>query len=189
MLESLRMNSKLSITTKTGDKGTTHLFSGETISKDSPRTHAYGDLDELVSVLGLARALSTDVSLKETLIALQRRLFVAGAELATAPDHLDQLKQRVDETMLRELEQERDALEDSLPPMKGFILPGGTPVAAHLDLARAVARRCERRVVGLMDAGQVHNTHLLVWLNRLSDHLWLLARHAEGDATLMKDPS
>lgn len=183
------MNSKLSITTKTGDKGTTHLFSGETISKDSPRTHAYGDLDELVSILGVARALSADDTLCQTLITLQRRLFIAGAELATSADHIEKLAQRVDDSMLRELEKERDALEESLPPIKGFILPGGNPVAAHLDLARAVARRCERRAVGLLDADQIDNATLIVWLNRLSDYLWLLARHAEGSTTLMKDPA
>lgn len=181
------MNSKLSITTRTGDQGTTHLFSGETVSKNSLRTEAYGDLDELVSILGVARSLSTDSDLQATLIRWQRRLFVVGTELATSPDHLDKVPQRVDDGMLQELERERDELEEALPPIKGFILPGGTPVAAQLDLARAVSRRCERKVVGLFEAGLIDNTILLIWLNRLSDYLWLLARHAEGHATLMKD--
>lgn len=176
-----------SITTRTGDKGKTNLFSGETISKNAPQTNAYGDLDEVVSLLGIARSLSTDAATQATLISLQRRLFIVGAELATSLPHQHLLKARVDEAMLAELDRERDALEAALPPPTGFILPGGTPVAAHLDLARAVTRRCERRVVGMMDEGLLENRTLVVWLNRLSDYLWLLARAEEGAATLMKD--
>lgn len=181
------MNTKLSITTKVGDQGTTHLFSGETISKHSSRTNTYGDIDELVSVLGIARSLTVDSALQKTLITLQRSLFIVGTELATSAEHLDALPQRVDAAMLEQLDAERETLEHSLPPIKGFILPGGTPVAAHLDLARTVARRCERRAVGLFEEGFLSNSTLLIWLNRLSDYLWLLARHVEGPAVLMKD--
>lgn len=181
------MNPVNSITTRTGDKGTTHLFSGETVSKNSPQTNAYGDLDEVVSLLGIARSLTKNKEVIASLISLQRRLFIVGAELATSLEQVHLLRQRVDDAMLAALDQERDALEESLPPAKGFILPGGTPAAAHIDLARAVARRCERRAVGLMDQGLLANKTLIVWLNRLSDYLWLLARAEEGDATLMKD--
>ncbi len=181
------MSQQPSITTKIGDKGTTQLFSGETVSKNAPQTNAYGDLDEVVSLLGIARSFSTDPAMQSRLISLQKRLFVVGAELATSLGHLDGLGQRVDETMLKELEQERDTVEASLPAPKGFILPGGTPAAAHLDLARAVTRRCERRVVGMMEAGLMQNPTLIIWLNRLSDYLWLLARAEEGPQTLLKD--
>jgi cob(I)alamin adenosyltransferase len=176
-----------SITTRIGDKGTTQLFSGETVSKNCSRTNAYGDLDELVSVLGVARAMTSKPDVAQTLITLQRKLFVVGAELATTPDALALLGQRVDEAMLAELDAARDALEERLPPPTGFILPGGTPAAAHIDLARSIARRCERKAVGLRDAGELDNSFLIVWLNRLSDYLWLLARWEEGGATLPKD--
>ncbi len=183
------MKNTFSITTRTGDKGTTHLFSGETISKHSQQTDAYGDLDEVVSLLGMARAASERAALQETLISLQRRLFVVGTELATSLGHVQQLAQRVDAAMVAELDRERDALEERLPPVTDFILPGGTEVAAHLDLARAVTRRCERKVVGLLEAGLVENADIVVWLNRLSDYLWLLAREEEGEAVLMKNAS
>jgi cob(I)alamin adenosyltransferase len=176
-----------SITTRFGDGGTTQLFSGETVSKNSPQTKAYGDLDEVVSILGIARSLTQDVQREEQIVSLQRRLFVVGAELATSAAHRASLPQRIDAQMVAELDAERDALEASLPPPKGFILPGGTPAAAQLDLARSVARRCERRVVSLMETGWLDNELLLVWLNRLSDYLWLLARAEEGGATLMKE--
>jgi len=181
------MHKANSITTRTGDQGTTHLFSGETVSKNSPQTNAYGDLDEVVSILGVARSLTANPETAERLIALQRNLFVVGAELATSLEHVHLLKERVDHEMLAALDGERDALEAALPPPKGFILPGGTPAAAQIDLARAVARRCERKAVGLMEHGLLENKTLIVWLNRLSDYLWLLARAEEGDATLMKD--
>ncbi len=181
------MSATNSITTRTGDKGTTHLLSGEKISKHAPQTDAYGDLDEVVSVLGVARSLATNKETAARLIALQRRLFVVGAELATAPERVSLLKERVDETMLAEMDRECAMLEASLPPPRGFVLPGGTTAAAHIDLARAVARRCERKAVGLMKCGLLANQSLLIWLNRLSDYLWLMARLEEGGATHMKD--
>lgn len=178
---------KNSITTKTGDQGTTHLFSGQVVSKDCPQTNAYGDLDEVVSLLGVARSLTDNEPVREQLVAIQRRLFVVGAELATVKEEADLLAQRVDEAMMAELDRERDELESIVPMPGGFILPGGTPAAAHIDLARAVVRRCERKVVGLREHGWFTNELVIVWLNRLSDYLWLLARLEEGDKTLMKD--
>ena len=181
------MKRTTSITTRTGDNGTTHLFSGERVSKDCPQAHAYGDLDEVVSLLGVARALSPNADTVARLESLQRRLFVVGAELATSREHLARLRERVDEAMLAQLDREREDLEAALPAPGGFILPGGTPAAAHIDLARAVTRRCERKVVGLMEQGVMTNETLLVWLNRLSDYLWLLARAEENGKTVMKD--
>jgi cob(I)alamin adenosyltransferase len=175
-----------SITTKVGDKGTTFLFSGEEVPKDSPRTDAYGDLDELVSVLGVARAASARDDVRDRILSLQRSLFVVGTELATSPPHLGALRERVDEAFLARFEAEREALELLVPMPSGFIIPGGTLAAAHLDHARTISRRLERKVVRLTRSGELDNTSLLVWVNRLSDYLWLLARREEGKATLLK---
>jgi cob(I)alamin adenosyltransferase len=175
-----------SITTKVGDKGTTFLFSGEEVPKNSPRTSAYGDLDELVSLLGIARAASKRPELREQLVELQRDLFVVGTELATSAAQLHMLKERADVAFLQRLEKKRDAAEAAVRMPAGFILPGGTVAAAHLDLARAVSRRLERSIVGLVQGGEIENKAMLVWVNRLSDYLWLLARIEEGDSTLLK---
>lgn len=180
------MTKKSSITTKVGDKGTTFLFSGEEVPKDSPRTEAYGDIDELVSVLGVARSLSTKPEVRDAILALQRELFVAGSELATAIEHVHLLKQRIDQQMLAAFEAQRDEWEQRIDMPSGFIIPGGTAAAAHLDLARAISRRAERKVVRLQREGLIDNPALLVWINRISDFLWILARHEEGAATTLK---
>jgi len=175
-----------SITTKVGDQGMTYLFSGEQVPKNGPRTDAYGDIDELVSVLGVARSQSDRPGIRDTLFWVQVELFVVAAELATDTIHLDLVRERIDEARLGQLERRREALEAEINMPKGFIIPGGTPVAAVIDHARTIARRCERKAVGLARDGLIHNPHLLVWLNRLSDFLWLLARYEEGDATVLK---
>lgn len=181
--------SKPSITTKVGDKGTTFLFSGEEVFKDSPRTETYGDVDELVSVLGVARCQVTQEEVRAILLDVQRDLFVVGAELATAIDHVHQLKQRMDEASVRAFEQKRDLLESRITMPDGFILPGGSGLvgAAHIDHARTIARRLERKVVSLSRSGLLVNNHLLIWLNRLSDFLWLLARLEEGRSLTLKE--
>lgn len=177
---------KNSITTKVGDHGTTFLFSGEEVAKDSPRTEAYGDLDELVSVLGVARAQSQRDDVKATILDLQRTLFIVGTELATSEAHIDLVAQRIDAAALAAFDAKRDALEERITMPKGFIIPGGTVAGAHLDHARTIARRLERKAVGLQRSGLLSNWHLLIFLNRLSDFLWLLARLEEGPATLEK---
>lgn len=173
---------KPSITTKQGDRGTTFLFSGEEISKSSLRTHAYGDLDEVVSALGVARAAVQVPGLAEVILEIQNELFVVASELATACDHVHLLRDRVTPEKVVRLDQIREETEASIVMPKTFILPGGTLAAAYLDLARAIARRCERKVVHLHEEGLICNPDLLVWMNRLSDTLWLLARKEEGDA-------
>lgn len=180
------MSTKSSITTKVGDKGTTFLFSGEEVPKDSPRTEAYGDIDELVSVLGVARSVSTKPEICETILNLQRELFVAGSELATASEHVHLLKQRIDAAKLKAFESLRDEWEARIKMPDGFIIPGGTPAAAYIDHARTIARRCERKIVRLQRDGLIDNRPLLVWMNRLSDFLWILARYEEGAKTLLK---
>lgn len=182
------MSKPQSITTRVGDRGTTFLFSGEEVPKDSPRTEAYGDLDELVSVLGVARCACRHPLVLDHLLELQRELFTAGAELATAIDHVDSLKERIDTRRLKDFEARRDALEASIAMPDGFIIPGGSgsQAAAHIDHARTIARRLERKVVTLSRASLVANPSLLVWLNRLSDFLWLLARVEEGQSLTLK---
>lgn len=181
--------SKPSITTKVGDRGTPFLFSGEEVFKDSPRTETYGDVDELVSVLGVARCQSVQTEVRDTLLDIQRDLFLAGAELATAIDHVGMLKARIDEAALQVFEQRRDALEARITMPDGFIIPGGSGSlgAAHIDHARTIARRLERKTVSLSRAGLVANPHLLVWMNRLSDFLWLLARVEERQSLSLKE--
>lgn len=176
----------MSITTKVGDKGTTFLFSGEEVPKDSPRTEAYGDIDELVSVLGVARSIATRKEITDTLFWLQVELFVVATELATERKQLALVRERIDAARLAQLDQRRDELETKITMPTGFIIPGGTQVAAVIDHARTIARRCERKIVGLYRDGLIENQHLLIWVNRLSDFLWLLARYEEGNKTVLK---
>ena len=177
---------KMSITTKTGDRGTTRLFSGEEVSKDSLRPNAYGDLDELVSILGVARCHCPAADTQQAILELQRELFVAGSEMATTPGAVERLDQRIDAARLAELERRMAELEAAIEVPDSFIVPGGSPAGAFLDLARSVSRRLERRAVGLCADGELDNDNLIVWLNRLSDYLYLLARSAEDKPTLVK---
>lgn len=180
---------KSSITTRVGDKGTTFLFSGEEVFKDSPRTDTYGDVDELVSVLGVARCQVVHDEVREILLELQRDLFTVGAELATAIDHVGLLKHRIDQDHLNLFESRRDGLEARIAMPDGFIIPGGSGSvgAAHIDHARTIARRLERKTVSLSRAGLISNPQLLVWMNRLSDFLWLLARFEEKQSLSLKE--
>lgn len=178
-----------SITTKVGDRGTTRLLSGEEVPKDSPRTMAYGDLDELVSVLGVARCHVTQDEIRSEILRIQRDLFVLGSELATAVEHIHLLKQRIGEKELSDFDARRDQWEQRIRMPDGFIIPGGSGslAAAHLDCARAVARRLERRVVALAREKLVENAPMQKWINRLSDFLWLLARAEEGESLSLRE--
>lgn len=176
-----------SITTFVGDAGTTFLYSGEEVPKDSPRPMAYGTVDELVSLLGLARCHCTKPATHEAVLYVQRMLFRVAAELATTPAGRHRLKHPVDHAMMAELEERRSVLEAATTLPKGFIVPGGELAPAHLDLARAMARRAERHVVSLFTAGEISNPLLLKWMNRLSDYLYLLARAEETRPLLVND--
>jgi cob(I)alamin adenosyltransferase len=176
----------MSITTKTGDTGQTRLFSGEKISKNSPQTHAYGDIDELVSLLGVARAHCHEDIVHNGLMALQSQLFIVGSELATTPAKSAHLPQHITDRLVSEMDTQCQALEGRIVMPSTFVLPGSTVLAAHLDVARSVARRCERNIVSLHDAGLLENPLILVWMNRLSDYLWLLARDAEGSSSTLR---
>jgi cob(I)alamin adenosyltransferase len=174
----------LRIYTRTGDEGTTGLFGGGRVDKHHPRVEAYGDVDELNAALGLARAVEPMPRLDEVLVPVQRDLFAIGALLAT-PDrekmHQQLEKARIDDERIAQLERAIDDGEAELEPLKAFILPGGTPKAAALHVARTVCRRAERRVVAL--AREIEIPELaLRYLNRLSDLLFVLARVANRRA-------
>jgi cob(I)alamin adenosyltransferase len=184
----------MSISTRSGDDGATRLFSGEKVAKSHRRPAAYGDLDEAVSALGLARALAREQRVAAELLTLQRTLFMVGAELATSPARLDLLPERLGPSHLDALDGLGEELEAvvELPPV--FVVPGSSPGSAALDLARSIVRRLERVVVGLSEAEPSlrENVTLLPWLNRLSDILFLLARYEEQQQGLgyqqLKEP-
>ena len=173
------------IYTKTGDDGSTGLLYGGRVGKDDPATEAYGTVDEAVAAIGLARAMTEDPALRAQLLALQRDLFVVGADLATNPDHRDRLKPEVSlvtAAMVERIEAliDRTVAEHPLPGE--FVVPGATPVSAALDVARGVVRRAERRVVALRRAGGHVDDDLQRYLNRLSDLLFCLARWQAGES-------
>ena len=172
------------IYTKTGDDGTTGLLYGGRISKSDVATDAYGAVDEAVAAIGLARALSDHGELQEELLALQRELFVVGADLATNPDERHRLEAAVSlvtDDMVERLETSIDEHVRAHPLPNAFVVPGANPVSASLDVARAIARRAERRVVEWRDADGKVNDAALRYLNRLSDLLFVLARIAAGE--------
>jgi cob(I)alamin adenosyltransferase len=172
------------IYTKTGDAGDTGLFGGGRVGKDHPRVSAYGDVDELNAALGVARATAPVAFAAELLEQVQRDLFAVGAELA-APEPARLAKtlagHPIGEPDVSRLERAIDAHEDALSPLREFILPGGTPKAAALHLARTVCRRAERAVVALGRDARV-SPAILQYLNRLSDLLFVLARAANASA-------
>ena len=167
---------KLNLIDKRGDHGTTSLFSGERVSKSSLRTDALGDLDELQSILGLARYYAKKSRIKKEILELQQDLFIAGSEIATSDGQKNLLAQRVDKVWLDRFERKVQALHDITAIPKNFIIPGDILSCAYLHLARAVARRCERKAVKLAEENMLANEHLLAWMNRLSIYLFLMAQ-------------
>jgi len=173
------------IYTKTGDDGATGLLFGGRVSKAHPVPDACGTLDEAVAALGLARAHTEDHSFGQDLLQIQRELFVLGADLATNPAERARLEPGVSlvtPEMVERLEARIDALVLAHPQPRTFVVPGANPVSASLDVARAVTRRAERRVVELRDSGTEVNDAVLRYLNRLSDLLFVLARIQAGEA-------
>jgi cob(I)alamin adenosyltransferase len=172
----------MKIYTKTGDDGETGLFAGPRVKKDDPRIEAYGTVDELNSVLGLVRSAKPPADIDRLLACVQNELFDLGAELAT-PDPKSRGTNLITQQNVESLEKAIDQFDANLPPLKTFILPGGTPAAAWLHLARTICRRAERRVVTLGDEPNVSLSSLVViYLNRLSDLLFVLARAANQAA-------
>jgi cob(I)alamin adenosyltransferase len=166
------------IYTKTGDTGETSLFDNTRVSKADPRVDAYGEVDEVNACLGAARAAGVDADLSALIESLQRDLFALGARLA---DPSARIAERVTKATIGTVDVERlegaiDRLEDGLPPLRRFVLPGGSPAGSLLHLARTVCRRAERRVIGL--GADAVEPIVVVYLNRLSDLLFVIARSA-----------
>lgn len=179
--------------TKTGDDGTTALFGGQRVDKDHPRVAAYGVVDELNACLGWIRCVcpqdeSPYREWDDFLRKLQSQLFDLGADLATSPGskHEDKIR-RVGEEDIAELEKTIDSIESGNTPMKQFILPGGTELAARIHIARTVCRRAERAVVTMRHQETVPDA-IVMFLNRLSDLLFALARRANAAADVPDDP-
>ncbi len=177
----------MKIYTKTGDNGETSLYGGARVRKDALRIEAYGTVDELNAQLGIVRALAVPAPLDEELGRIQEDLFTLGADLATPGDVSTGAIRRITLADSERLERLIDRLEQSLEPLRHFILPAGTPVAAHLHGARTVCRRAERRVVELSSREPV-NHDALVYLNRLSDLLFVMARFANHSAGVADHP-
>jgi cob(I)alamin adenosyltransferase len=169
----------MKIYTRTGDDGQTSLWGGQRVAKDSLRVAAYGTVDELNALLGVARSSVPDAKLYNALARIQNELFVVGADLAT-PGETTRID-RIGEHNVTRLEKEIDDFEGELEPLRQFILPGGTSAASYLHLARTICRRAEREIVKLA-ADETINQLVLHYINRLSDWLFVTARLANAHA-------
>ncbi len=170
--------------TKFGDAGETSLLYGGRVSKNGLNTEAYGITDEAVSVMGLARAMTSNPRVNDLLRDLQRELFTIAAELATDPNKYELFQQHfkpVTEEMVKSLETAIDSLEEEFEMPKVFILPGGSQASAAIDLARCVIRTAERRVVAMAESDILTNGLIMSYLNRLGDLLFVLARYEDRD--------
>lgn len=165
----------MKIYTKTGDTGETSLYGGSRVPKDERRIEAYGTVDELNSLLGQCLSHNPTDRIRDILNAIQKQLFRVGADLAT-PDDANARIERLDETVIYEMEAWIDGLQEKLPPLKHFILPGGAVTGASLHMARTVCRRAERIVVTCHSQEPV-NPLIITYLNRLSDLLFVMARY------------
>ncbi len=176
----------MKIYTKTGDAGETSLFDNTRVSKADARVDAYGEVDELNACLGAARAAGLDADLASVIEPIQKDLFALGARLADPSARIaDRVtKAAITAADIERLEQTIDRLEDGVPPLRRFILPGGSPGGALLHLARTVCRRAERRVIAL--GADAVEPILVVYLNRLSDLLFVMARAANHRAKLLE---
>lgn len=170
-----KMN-KIKIYTKTGDNGSTGLIGGTRVDKSDIRLEAYGTIDELNSWLGLIRSSCDDENLKNRLFSIQNCLFVIGSNLATDEDKSDLRKNLfIKEEKISELETEIDIMQEMLPPLSNFIIPGGSVCSGYIHIARTVCRRAERRIAVLNNEG---NNTIIKYINRLSDYLFVLSRYA-----------
>lgn len=170
-------NGLMKIYTKTGDTGTTGLLGGARLSKGAPRIIAYGEIDELNACIGVIRAETPHIPLKNALGEIQHHLFTVGAQLA-AP-HTDPKIERMTAAHVESLERQIDAMQQTLPALKHFILPGGSKTASLLHLARTICRRAERSIVLLSQIqGEPVDEWVLKYVNRLSDYLFVMSRLA-----------
>jgi len=170
----------MSVATKRGDQGQTDLYLGRRVPKDHPRVEVFGSLDELCAFLGFARSLLKDKEVSRLIEVIQRDLFIVGAEVGVTPRNVRKLERRIDKSHVERLDKalarfEKDANFEACC----FYLPGGNTLACSFDIARTVARRTERRMVTLKNKGMIQNPHILAYLNRLSDLLFVLSRYYE----------
>jgi cob(I)alamin adenosyltransferase len=176
----------MSIVTKTGDSGTTGLMYGHRVPKNHPRVEACGTIDELNSAIGLARATATEKFVSENLFWIQKSLVDVMGEVGVLTEDLPRYKKGGFTLVTPELTAKLDALVKEIEAQnisfQGWATPGATTNSAALDVARTVCRRAERRVYDLQSNGEIRNVEILIFLNRLSDLLWLLARWAETRA-------
>jgi cob(I)alamin adenosyltransferase len=166
----------MKVYTKTGDSGQTSLFGGARTSKADIRIEAYGTVDELNSYIGLLRDQPGNESRKDVFKEIQDRLFTVGAELAADPSKPKLKKPDLYDSDIEYLEKEMDKMDESLPPMKFFVLPGGHQSVSFCHIARTVCRRAERNCVFMMNEGQRVDELVLKYINRLSDYLFVLSR-------------
>lgn len=173
----------MKIYTKKGDDGTTGLLYGGRVAKDDPATEAYGTVDEAVAVLGIARALAA-AEVAERILAVQRDLFVVGAELATLPENRNKLEGGVSLTtagMVQRLEEWIDEVVEEVGLPSEFVVPGQSSFSAALDHARTVIRRAERRCVTYAGEGGLPDSEVIRYLNRLADYVYMLVRASEAE--------
>jgi cob(I)alamin adenosyltransferase len=179
------------IYTKTGDSGETGLFGGGRVGKDDARVDAYGEVDELNAAIGIARSMGLDPELDDLAQAIQDQLFTVGSVLATPRgSKAESVIPKVEPAWVADMESAIDRFDREIPPLRNFILPGGTRAAAALHFARTVCRRAERRVVPLCRSGAVESL-VVMYLNRLSDLLFTLARvsnHRAGVKDVVWNP-
>jgi cob(I)alamin adenosyltransferase len=175
----------MKIYTRTGDDGTTGLLGAARVPKHDARVEAYGTVDELNAALGVAATLDTAGGQTDVFAVLQPALFRVGAELATADDSLRERLDRIGDDDVAALERIIDAQDAALAPLTRFVLPGGCPLAAQLHFARTVCRRAERRVTALAD-GENRMRNVVMYLNRLADLLFVMARFANHRAGIVE---
>ena len=170
----------MKIYTKTGDKGFTSLIGGVKVPKSNMRIHAYGTVDELNSYIGLVRDLSSEEHDREVLYRIQNLLFTIGSHLAAHPEKSKMKLPEILETDVEQLEKEIDEMNEVLPALTNFVLPGGHPHASHCHVARCICRRAERLTVELSETEMVEPI-IIKYINRLSDYLFTLARKISLD--------
>lgn len=176
----LKKKIQMKIYTKKGDKGNTSLYGGKSIQKNSKRIEAYGTVDELNSVIGMVLTSELTEDGINILNEIQHQLFILGADLATLPEKKAKIE-RIGSTHIQQLEQWIDKLDDKLPALTHFILPGGSAAGASLHMARTVCRRAERKVVALKQDNPVSD-ECVIYLNRLSDLLFVMARYENHES-------
>ncbi len=173
-----------SISTKFGDRGETSLLYGGRVAKSNRRVAANGIGDEAISAIGLARASCDSDFLKDELLEIQRLMFLANAEITTEIDHLDEFRQRfqtIDSEQVAALDELLKRLENEIQLPPTFIIPGASVGSAAMDMARCKIRNLEREAVALFEDEMIRNEHLLAWLNRLSDCVYMMARYVDRD--------